>query len=117
MPAAKPTPGNLHEVLNLGFLMGSSWDGFLLLPGDASNHYQGRFQHAYWRKPFEIGDLCAMFYTTQQVKSFQHDLERLRQEIEAVSLRADRAENEAAYYRRQLWEASRLGLMFSLPDR
>jgi len=115
MPAAKPRPGTIQEVINLDALMGSSWSGFMLLPGDNENHYQGRFQHAYWRKPFEHGDLCAMFYTSQEVHMLRHTIERMRKEIETAQLRAEQAEAHAQFYRHQLHAESRYGLMFIAP--
>jgi len=97
--------------------MGSTWAGFLLLPGDGENNHQGRLQHAYWREPLEVGELCAMFYTTQEVHMLRENIERIRKEIEAANLRADEMKAAAQFYRQQLKTESRYGLMFTAPDR
>lgn len=117
MPAAKPEPGTLKTEIELGELLGSRWDGFLLLPGDSDTDYQGLIQHPYWRKPFEIGELCAMFWKSQHVYMLQHDKERLQREAEQAHARADEAEHRMQFYRRELRAASRLGMMFSALER
>jgi hypothetical protein len=113
MPAAKPTPGNLHEEIDLGNLLGSTWKGFILLPGESRNQHQGKILHPYWRKPFEAGELCAMFWNAQRVYHYEHETARLKKDAEEASLRADQAEEREQFYRRELMAASRLGLMFS----
>jgi hypothetical protein len=112
MPAAKPTPGTLHEEIDLEPLMGSTWAGFMLLPGNHTNQYQGKFLHAYWRRPFDIGELCSMFYTSNEVHTLRHEVKQLRKEIEAAQAAADLTEEKMQFYRQELRAVSRLGLMF-----
>jgi hypothetical protein len=72
--------------------------------------------HAYWRRPFEAGELCSLFYRSQQVHAQQpqqHEIDRLRRDIDAAEARADAAEDLAAWLRHELHAVSKLGLCFS----
>ena len=107
MPAARPTPGTLpaHSTLDLGELIGSEWDGFHL--SAAGLH------HPAWRRPFECGDLKAMFWRSQQVALLERDLAQARRDLERAQAAQEAAEARADYYRRQLRLESRMGMMLS----
>lgn len=107
MPAAKPRPGSLrqHETLDLGELLGSSWDGFRLSSSG--------LHHPLWRAPFERGELMAMFWRCQQVRILERELRLLRADIERARAAEDAAEQRAAWYRRQLILESRIGAMLA----
>lgn len=110
MPAARKIPGSLHQgqVLELETLLGSSWQGFLLIGGP-----QGLFQHSHWRKPFEAGDLASLFYRCQEVDALRRDVSRLKLELERMQELLEQYETAVAFYRHELRSASKLGLMFS----
>jgi GAF domain-containing protein len=113
MPAAKPQPQTIPAEIDLGQLLGSTWDGYYLLPGDHTNGYQGRLKHSHWRRPFEAGELSALFWLSQEIHMHRHNAEQLRREVEQAHERAEQAEADAAFYRHELRYASKLGLMFS----
>lgn len=105
MPAAKPRPGSLRQgqVLDLGELLGSDWDGFSLAADG--------LQHPAWRRPFSCGDLRAMFWQCQQVQILEHELNRARAEADQAQAARDAAEQRAEWYRKQLILESRFGAM------
>ncbi|HJV24554.1 MAG TPA: hypothetical protein VJ673_02660 [Aromatoleum sp.] len=107
MPAAKPRPGSLssHESLDLGELLGSEWEGFRLSVDG--------LHHPYWRRPFECGELKAMFWRSQQVTALELDLTRAKQDAERATAAQDAAEERAAWYRQQLRLESRMGMMLA----
>lgn len=113
MPAAKPSPGSLraHESVELGTVLGSTWDGFRLIGGIGND--QGSFLHDAWRRPFSAGDLRALFYRSQQVYQLQSEVDRLRAELDRSAAELERLESANSFYRRELKAASKLGLMFS----
>lgn len=92
MPAAKPLPGTLRqgEVIDLAALLGSEWEGFSLAADG--------LQHPAWRRPFTCGELRAMFWRCQQVRTLEHDLERARAESAAAQEAQHAAEHRAAWY-------------------
>lgn len=108
MPAAKPTPGSFRacDILQLGELLGSTWDGYCLI-GTSSG--QGELVHPYWRRPFTAGDLNAMFYQTQRVGVVEYELSQLKKEVERATEAQFDAERQANWYRRQLVLESRMG--------
>ena len=117
MPAAKPRPGTLGtgETLDLEALLGSSWQGFYLVGRSGE---QGQLQHALWRRPFDAGELVALFWKSQQVEALEFEVRQLRQDLQRANERAERAEAAASFYRHELRAASKLGLMFSaIEDR
>jgi len=73
----------------------------------------GLLHHPYWRRPFDVGDLRAMFYRTQLVTILERDLARLRADLEKAHATADAAEHRAAFYRRQLVLESTTGAMLA----
>lgn len=112
MPRAKPRPGSIrsNESLDLETLLGSTWQGFFL-KGDPSG--QGQLQHLMWRRAFDAGELCALFYRCQQVTALEYQAERLQRELESAQAELEKAEKQLQFYRHELRAASRLGLMFS----
>lgn len=115
MPAAKPTPGILTAPLDLGELLGSTWQGYRLVPGHsaATIPYQGEFQHEMWRRAFTAGDLRSLFWRCQQVSGLERDAARLAAEAAAAERAVQAAEARAAWYRGQLVLESRAGAMLA----
>lgn len=111
MPAAKPVPGSLGnaDIIDLEALLGSSWQGFFLI-GQSGG--QGMLQHLHWKRPFEAGELAALFWKSQRADMLEHKIQQLQRETEQAHERADQAEADAAFYRRELRAASKLGLMY-----
>lgn len=79
------------------------WEGFFF--------DNGHLHHPYWRRPFDAGDLKAMFYRCQQVTILEHELRRARAELERAQAAQEAAEARAEWYRHQLVLESRLGAM------
>ncbi len=110
MPAAKPRPGTLtgNQSIELEDLLGSSWEGFRLAgrTGD-----QGVLHHAYWRRPFDAGELRALFYRCQQVTALEYRIRQSEKELERLSEALHAAEQKTEFYRRQLRLESKMGFM------
>jgi hypothetical protein len=64
-----------------------------------------------WRRPFDPGELRAMFQYCRQVELLQIENARLRKERAEAWQRAEAAEDRAEWYRQQLRLESRLGAM------
>lgn len=84
---------------DLSALGGSGWEGFRISPDN-------KLHIPFFHRPFEPGQVKAMFFTTQdawadrsEVKGLQRDLVALRAELTAEK-------EKAAWYRRQLKETS-----------
>lgn len=110
MPAAKPRPGSMRnsDTLELGELLGSTWDGYVLVGG---GHEQGEFVHPYWRRGFNAGDLNAMFYQSQQVYAFEQERRLLEADLDRAVEAQFAAEKQAYWFKRQLVLESRMGAM------
>lgn len=106
MPRAKPTPGRLrsNESIDLAELLGSDWQGFDLL---GSPDGQGRLLHSHWRKPFDAGELCRLFWCTQTVTRLENENVQLRTELLLAQKAANLAGQRAESYRRRLGAETR----------
>jgi hypothetical protein len=113
MPAAKLKPSKTFAELDLAEILGTSWQGFFLYGGTNETDQQGTFAHVAWRKHLSAGDFRALFYQCQQVEILEHEVKRLKAEVQQAEEAADAAENAAEFYRRELRAASRFALMFS----
>lgn len=96
------------DYLELGELLGSTWDGYRLAGG---GHKQGELIHPYWRRPFTAGELNAMFYRTQQVTILEREIELLKIDRETAVEAQFAAEKQAYWFKRQLVLESRMGAM------
>lgn len=112
MPAAKPLAGEMgsHDVLDLGQLLGETWEGFRLV-GQTGG--QGVFVHSAWRRPFTAGEIYSLFWRCQQVEALQFKIRQLEKDLAAEAERAERADDRARFYRSQLALESRMGMMLS----
>lgn len=115
MPAAKPTPGTLVHTLELGELLGSTWEGFRLVGGrnDSIVPFQGEFGHESWRRPFAAGELRRLFWTSQFWEQSKYEVAQLRRDMAHLAGEIESAEARAEFYRRQLRLESRAGLMLA----
>lgn len=92
---------------DLSALGGKDWEGFRLCPKYHT------LTIPFFHRPFEAGQIKAMFFTTQgawadraDVKTLQIELNALRAEHEALKVRA-------AFYQRQVHLESKMGMMLA----
>lgn len=71
---------------------------------------------AEWRRGFDVHELRALFFQIQQIRALQLEVKNLTAQAEAAATAADRADDRALWYRRQLVLESRLGLALQRID-
>lgn len=70
----------------------------------------GLFYLPDWRRGFEAGELRALFWQVQQVRSLERQARQATKDAEALQIALYEAERQASWYRGQLVLESRLGL-------
>ncbi len=92
------------------------------MPPDWANYgarwgNDGLLYLAEWRRGFTHGELRAMFFECQQVRTLKNERDAARRDLEALTAQFEAVESRAAWYRQQLTREARLYPLFQRLSR
>lgn len=104
MPESARRLASYHVCNDLSVIWGKDWAHFqfvagtLVAPG--------------WRRGFGPHEIKAMFFRVQMVSSLEAEARQLRRDLERERERCEALERSNYFYREQVKQAARFGLMF-----